>query len=159
MRRVLTAVAGAATLFLPLSNAVAAGIQKTKPKHKAAKKHTVAKKKPKRHVITVKKTVSGVQGSAGQWGFVQVTLVVKKTTTIIGKKKTVKRTVTGLQVPVYPNHTDRSIFINQQAIPMLEQEELQAHYTTNIYMIGGATYTSQGFLQSLQSALLKAHRV
>jgi len=159
MRRVLTAVAGAATLFLPVSNAVAAGIQKTKPKHKTAKKHIVAKKKPKRHVITVKKKVSGVQGSAGQWGFVQVTLIVKKTTTIIGKKKRVKRKVVGLSVPIYPDHTNRSIFISQQAIPMLEQEELRAHYTTHIYMIGGASYTSQGFIQSLQSALLKARRV
>ena len=159
MRRVLTAVAGAATLVLPISNAVAAGIQKTKPKHKTAKKHTVAKKHPKKHVVTVRRTVTGALGGAGQWGEVQVTLVVKKTTTIIGKKKTVKRTITGLKVPVYPDHTDRSVFINQQAIPMLEQEELQARYTTNIYLIGGATYTSQGFLQSLQSALLKAHRV
>ncbi len=154
MRRVLTAVAGAATLFLPIANAVAAGIQKAKPKHKTATKHAKATK-PKKHAVTVTKTVTGDLGSAGQWGEVQVTLVVKKTTTTVGKKKHVKRTVTGLKVPVFPDHTDRSVFINQQAIPMLEQEELQAHYTTNIYMIGGATYTSQGFLQSLQSALLK----
>lgn len=154
MRKVLTAVAGVATLFLPIANAVAAGIQKTKPKHKTATKHAKVAK-PKKHAVTVMKTVTGDLGSAGQWGEVQVTLVVKKTTTTVGKKKTVKRTVTGLKVPVFPDHTDRSVFINQQAIPMLEQEELQAHYTTSIYMIGGATYTSQGFLQSLQSALLK----
>ena len=124
MRKVLTAVAGAATLFLPIANAVAAGIQKTKPKHKTATKHAKAKKPKKKHAVTVTKTVTGDLGSAGQWGEVQVTLVVKKTTTTVGKKKTVKRTVTGLKVPVFPDHTDRSVFINQQAIPMLEQEEL-----------------------------------
>ncbi|MBV8257473.1 MAG: FMN-binding protein, partial [Actinobacteria bacterium] len=65
-----------------------------------------------------------------------------------------------LAVPVFPNHTDRSIFINQQALPLLESETLAANYSLNgIQMISGATYTSQGFLQSLQSALLKAQKI
>ncbi|MBV8562156.1 MAG: FMN-binding protein [Actinobacteria bacterium] len=113
-----------------------------------------------RKVITVTKTVQGDPGSAGQWGEIDVTLVVKKTTTIVGKKKTVKRAITSLDVPVFPNHTDRSIFINQQALPLLESETLAANYSLNgIQMISGATYTSQGFLQSLQSALLKAQKI
>ncbi len=110
-------------------------------------------------VVTVTKTVVGAPGSAGQWGDVEVTLVVKKTTTTVGAKKTVKRTITKLDVPVFPAHTDRSIFINQQALPLLESEVLAAHYSANIQMISGATYTSQGFIQSLQSALLKAKSV
>ena len=49
-----------------------------------------------------------------------MTLVVKKTTTTVGKrKKTVTRRIAGVAVPVYPDHTDRSVFINQQAIPFL----------------------------------------
>jgi len=113
-----------------------------------------------RKVITVTKTVQGDPGSAGQWGEIDVTLVVKKTTTIVGKKKTVKRAISSLAVPVFPNHTDRSIFINQQALPLLESETLAANYSLNgIQMISGATYTSQGFLQSLQSALLKAQKI
>jgi uncharacterized protein with FMN-binding domain len=44
--------------------------------------------------------------------------------------------------------------IDQQSIPMLEQETLQAQ-TSNIQSISGASYTSAGFIQSLQSALGK----
>lgn len=46
----------------------------------------------------------------------------------------------------------RSQSIDQQAIPLLEQQALQAQ-TANIQGISGATYTSQGFASSLSSAL------
>jgi hypothetical protein len=47
-----------------------------------------------------------------------VTLVVKKTTTTTGKKKKkIVRRIAGIRVPVYPNHTDRSVFLNEQALP------------------------------------------
>ncbi len=62
-------------------------------------------------------------------------------------------------MPVYPNHTDRSVFINQQALPMLVQEVLAAQFTGSINMISGATNTSDAFIQSLQSALAQAQRV
>lgn len=115
---------------------------------------------PKKHVVTTVKTIRGVQGQADRWGYVQVTLTVKKTTTTIGAKKTVKRKITNVTVPVYPNHTDRSIFINQQALPLLVQETLQAQFDINkIDVIGGATATSYGFGQSLQAALLAAKKV
>jgi uncharacterized protein with FMN-binding domain len=42
--------------------------------------------------------------------------------------------------------------IDQQAIPILEQEALQAQ-SANIQGVSGASYTSAGFEQSLQSAL------
>ncbi len=48
----------------------------------------------------------------------------------------------------------RSQFIDQQAIPMLEQEVMQAQ-SGSIQGISGASYTSAGFAQSLQSALHK----
>ena len=60
-----------------------------------------------------------------------------------------------MKVPVYPDHTDRSIFINQQALPLLIQETIQAQ-SSAIDMVSGATDTSQAFQQSLQSAILKA---
>ena len=84
-------------------------------------------------------------------------IVVKKTTTtnLTTKKKTVKRKITTAQVPLYPNHTDRSIFINQQALPLLIQETTQAQ-SASIDLISGATDTSDAFQQSLQSALIKA---
>ena len=73
---------------------------------------------------------------------------------IIGPRK-----ITAVNVPVYPNHTDRSVFINQQAIPMLVQETLSAQFTGGINMISGASDSSSAFIQSLQSALLAAHKV
>ncbi len=46
----------------------------------------------------------------------------------------------------------RSESIDQQAIPILEQQALQAQ-SANIQGVSGASYTSAGFEQSLQSAL------
>jgi uncharacterized protein with FMN-binding domain len=110
-------------------------------------------------VVTVTKTVTGPQAIADRWGYVEVTLTVKKTTTTIGTHKKVTRKITGVNVPVYPNHTDRSIFINDQAVPWLRQEVLRAQFNPNIEMIGGATATSYAFQQSLQAAILAAKKV
>jgi uncharacterized protein with FMN-binding domain len=137
MRRLIAGV-GALAVALPVANATAA-----------------AKKK----VVTVTKTVTGPQSVADRWGYVEVTLVVKKTTTTVGKHKTVTRKITNVGVPVYPNHTDRSIFINQQALPYLTQEVLTAQFNPNIDMVGGATATSYAFAQSLQAALIQAKKV
>jgi uncharacterized protein with FMN-binding domain len=108
--------------------------------------------------VTATKSFTGAAGSAGRWGDVQVTLVVKKTTTtnLKTKKKTVARKITSATVPVYPNHTDRSVFINRQALPMLIQETMQAQFASGINMISGATDTSDGYQQSLQSAIYAA---
>jgi uncharacterized protein with FMN-binding domain len=46
----------------------------------------------------------------------------------------------------------RSQSIDQQSIPILEQEALQAQ-SANIQGVSGASYTSAGFEQSLQAAL------
>jgi uncharacterized protein with FMN-binding domain len=46
----------------------------------------------------------------------------------------------------------RSESIDQQSIPILEQEALQAQ-SANIQGVSGASYTSAGFIQSLQAAL------
>jgi uncharacterized protein with FMN-binding domain len=143
MRRATAAVFGAAALALPNVNAWAA----------ATTQATTAKTK----VVTATKSFTGAPGTADRWGDVVVTIVVKKTTTtnLTTKKKTVKRKITAVKVPVFPNHTDRSIFINQQALPTLIQETTQAQ-STAIDLVSGATDTSQGFEQSLQSAILKA---
>jgi uncharacterized protein with FMN-binding domain len=145
VRKTITATVSALALALPAANAVA-----------ATRSTTVT---PKKKVVTVKKTVTGPQAQADRWGTVEVTLVVRKTTTTVGKKKTVTRKITSVRVPIYPNHTDRSVFINQQALPMLEQEVLAAQFSSNIDMISGASDTSDAFGQSLQSALLSARRV
>lgn len=139
MRKAAVVVASAVALAIPSVNAYAAA--------------TTTKTVPKKRVATATKSFTGVPGSASRWGEVQVTIVVRKTTTTIGTKKTVKRRITKVTVPVYPNHTDRSVYINQQALPYLIQETLQAQ-SARIQLVGGATDTSYGFGSSLQSAIL-----
>ncbi|MDX6476135.1 MAG: hypothetical protein QOH95_1646 [Gaiellaceae bacterium] len=121
----------------------------------AAAHQSVAKTVPKKKVSVAKKSFTGSAAQVDRWGELQVTIFVKKTTTTVGKKKTVVRKMTAVNVPVYPNHTDRSVFINQQALPTLVQESLQAQ-STRINLVSGATDTSYGFAQSLQSAILLA---
>ena len=143
MRREIAGVLGAVALVLPNANSwAAATFQATAPKKK---------------VVVATKTFTGTPGNAGRWGTVSVALVVRKTTTtnLATKKKTVVKRITAVRVPSYPDHTDRSIFINQQAIPLLVQETLKAQ-STAVNMISGATDTSEGFGESLQGALAAA---
>jgi uncharacterized protein with FMN-binding domain len=63
--------------------------------------------------------------------------------------------ITAAKALQYPNGDFRSSQISQQAIPYLVQETLQAQ-SANIQGVGGASYTSYGWYQSLQSALAKA---
>ena len=55
----------------------------------------------------------------------------------------------------YPNTHSTSVYINNQAMPYLQQEVIKAQ-GTNVNIISGATYTSQAFIQSLNAALLQA---
>jgi uncharacterized protein with FMN-binding domain len=57
---------------------------------------------------------------------------------------------------VYPTSERRDQEINSQAVPQLNDETLQAQ-SANIDTVSGATYTSDGYRQSLQSALDAAH--
>ena len=143
MRRVITAVLSALTLAVPVANGVAAT--------RSTATATVKKK-----VVT--KKVVGTAVQADRWGTVQVTLVVRKTTTTTGTRTKVARRIVDVTA-TYPNHTDRSVFINEQAIPYLRQEVLKAQLNSNIYLISGATDTSYAFVQSLQSAILQARKV
>jgi len=63
--------------------------------------------------------------------------------------------ITNVAAPQYPTESFRDQQINAQAIPYLIQETLQAQ-SANIQGVGGASYTSEGFYQSLVSALSKA---
>ena len=58
-----------------------------------------------------------------------------------------------LQVP-WNDRKDQEI--NSRAVPVLNAEVVQAQ-SANIDMVGGATYTSDGYVQSLQAALDQAH--
>jgi uncharacterized protein with FMN-binding domain len=78
-----------------------------------------------------------------RWGPVQATITVK------GKK------ITNVKISTSPENF-RSQFIDQQAVPLLKQETLQAQ-SANVNVISGATMTSNAFIQSLQAALQMAH--
>lgn len=62
--------------------------------------------------------------------------------------------VRALQLPF---DRPRSKYISDQAAPILRQEALDAQ-GANIDLVGGATYTSDGYARSLQAALDQARR-
>jgi uncharacterized protein with FMN-binding domain len=63
--------------------------------------------------------------------------------------------ITSVKAVEYPTGSGRARQINTYAIPELNQETLAAS-SARIDMISGATYTSSGYITSLQSALDKA---
>jgi len=87
-------------------------------------------------------TFTGAAGNT-RYGPVQVQI------TIVDNK------ITNAVALTYPTSSFRDQQINQQAIPYLIQETLAAQ-SANIQGVGGASYTSQGWVDSLQSALTKA---
>ncbi len=91
---------------------------------------------------TSTKTITGSSVDT-RYGPVQVRIVVTN-----GK-------LTGVAAVDYPANSGRDQQINAAAIPALNQEVLAAG-NAKVDMISGATYTSQGYLDSLQSALDKA---
>jgi hypothetical protein len=104
-------------------------------------------------------TVNGPPVKCHQWGFMEVQLNVTKTeTTGAAGKPTVSIKINSVSWPVFPNHTSRSIYINQQALPLLQGEtmQLQATAGTKLINISGASQTTTAWKTSLQAALLKS---
>ena len=132
MRKAVTAGLSAMALAIPAANAWAAT---SKP-------------------VAVVRKFTGAAASADRWGYVQVTITVRKTTTTVNGRRKVTRRMTNLAATA-PNHTSRSVVINQQAVPILRSEALRAQ-SANIQLVSGATDVSQAFVQSLQSAIAKA---
>ena len=64
-------------------------------------------------------------------------------------------TITDIVAVRYPNSDRRDQMINQYAIPQLISEALAAQ-SAQIDSVSGATFTSDGFVTSLQSAITKA---
>ncbi|MBN9156477.1 FMN-binding protein [Microbacterium sp.] len=63
--------------------------------------------------------------------------------------------ITDVSVPQYPNTERRDEEINAQALPILVSETKSAQ-SAQIDMVSGATFTSDGYTQSLQSAIDQA---
>ena len=88
------------------------------------------------------KTVTGSVAST-QWGPVQVEL------TVAGGK------ITKVTVLQYPSGNPKDEEINDYALPILIQETTDQQ-SAGIDMVSGATVTSTGYVQSLQSAIDRA---
>ncbi|MEV6210295.1 FMN-binding protein [Kitasatospora sp. NPDC051914] len=65
--------------------------------------------------------------------------------------------ITAVDVIQYPANDRRDQEINSYALPLLNQEAMAAQ-SADIDVISGATFTSDGYTKSLQSALDKAGR-
>lgn len=63
--------------------------------------------------------------------------------------------LTDIQIAEYPNHRNRSVEINDYALPALIEESIQAQ-SAEVDMVSGATDTSRAFIRSLDSALQQA---
>jgi predicted ferric reductase/uncharacterized protein with FMN-binding domain len=101
---------------------------------------------PKPTAAAVAKTPNGQYAGSivtEQYGAVQATIV-----TTNGK-------ITNVLISA-PQDNPRSAGINQQAVPILKSETLQAQ-SASINSVSGATFTSNAYIQSLQAALAKAH--
>ncbi|HWI34213.1 MAG TPA: FMN-binding protein [Lapillicoccus sp.] len=79
-----------------------------------------------------------------RWGAVQVEITVSD-----GK-------ITAAEAVEYPQANARDRQINAYALPVLAQEATQAQ-SADIDAVSGATVTSDGYIQSLQSAIDQAH--
>ena len=79
-----------------------------------------------------------------RWGPVQVQITVQG------------GNITGSEAVQYPQNNGRDAEINGFALPVLNQEVVQQQ-SASIDTVSGATVTSDGYLQSLQSAIDKAH--
>ena len=129
-RRTLTLMLGTGALVLPAADAASAVV---------------------RAAATTTAKYTGATAPASQWGTVTVNVTLQTTTK--GTRLTRRFTDLG---GGYTYHTARSQFIMSQSLPILRQEFLTAQ-SARIHLVSGATYTSEAFVQSLQSALLKAH--
>src|SRR4051794_2940220 len=78
-----------------------------------------------------------------RWGPVQVQITVAD------------GSITDVSVVQYPTSNGKDQEINARALPILIQETLKAQ-SASIDMVSGATYTSDGYVTSLQSALDQA---
>ncbi len=79
-----------------------------------------------------------------RWGTVQVEITVKD------------GTITNADAVQYPTENPRDQQINAYAVPALNAEVIQAQ-SASIDAVSGATVTSDGYLESLQSAIDAAH--
>jgi uncharacterized protein with FMN-binding domain len=89
-------------------------------------------------------TINGAVYAAGKYGDVQVQIVIKS------------GVITSAKALIFPNADSRSSSISATAIPILIKQTLAAQSAVGIDGASGASYTSDAWISSLQSALAKA---
>jgi uncharacterized protein with FMN-binding domain len=114
-------------------------------KTKSSKKSSLAKRSAKTKTPPATSTAKTYSGNVAetQYGPVEVQITVRD-----GK-------LSAASAVEYPNQDPRDAQINSYAIPQLNSEATQAG-SARIDTVSGATYTSGGYVASLQSALDKA---
>ena len=108
--------------------------------------HSAKSSAGKSSASTKQTTTATYKGSVAQtrYGPVQVAVTVKS------------GTITQVSVLQYPNAGGMDQQINSYALPILVDQTVKAQ-SANVQMVSGATYTSDGYLTSLQSALDRAN--
>ncbi|MEI7943650.1 MAG: FMN-binding protein [Actinomycetes bacterium] len=130
--------------YAPSSQAIAPTLTKSVATVSSSASKSTATSTSAATSATAKKVLTRtVKGSVVQTQFGPVQVQV----TLNGNKIT---TIKALQTP----QGGRSSWINKQAVPYLVQQTLTAQ-SAAIQGVGGATYTTEGWITSLQSALSK----
>ena len=142
-KRVLAVIACSLALSVPTVNAWATAW------HKATKQRAATITKVIKGTTVECPVASSGHDRAGKWGPLQIDVKISK---VPGSKKFKILAVTW---PIWPQHTAKSVFINEKALPLLQMQVLQVQ-SAKIETISGATNVSDSFIQSLQAALLAA---
>jgi uncharacterized protein with FMN-binding domain len=152
-RAITVVVVTVAALALVLSFRVVPHIQKgrlaaVRPAGRSAPAPAAPAPAPSKHAttnasVTVTRRVTGSPIDT-QYGIVQVRVTMRG------------RRIVSIANVALPFDRGRSVEISQIAGPLLRSEALQAQ-SARIDVVSGATYTSNGYAQSLQSALDRAH--
>ncbi|MEA2305062.1 MAG: hypothetical protein QOH43_2342 [Solirubrobacteraceae bacterium] len=152
-RAITVVVVTVAALALVLSFRVVPHIQKgrlaaVRPAGRSAPAPAAPAPAPSKHATTnasaaVTRRVTGSPIDT-QYGIVQVRVTMRG------------RRIVSIANVALPFDRGRSVEISQIAGPLLRSEALQAQ-SARIDVVSGATYTSNGYAQSLQSALDRAH--
>jgi uncharacterized protein with FMN-binding domain len=155
VRAAVTSLCCAAALAVPVGDAFAVS--------RSARSASTPKRIVKNVTIngpSVKCHARGYTDGGHLWGYMELQLKVTKTETTVNGKPKVAIKINSVSWPVFPNHTSRSVYINQQALPLLQQEtlQLQASAGTKLVNVSGATNTTVAWQASLQAALLKAEK-
>lgn len=138
----LTTISTVALLFSYRTSTSSSTAAETAPAPTTGTTATTAAAPARATTSTYTGTVTGTAADT-RWGPVQVRVTVAS-----GR-------ITAVDVIQEPDGNGRDREINADAVPTLVSETLQAQ-SARIDMVSGATYTSDGYVTSLQSALDQA---